>query len=328
MRARGQPSIFDDRLEVEGPGRLPFGLTVEDLPHGVSRLHNRVIGLVFHALGLIEQWGSGIQPMAAACRAAGLAAPVFEELATRFRATVASAAGGLGIPQEGEGMRARVVGTMVLLSGLVLLPCANASEPLEENESWTIEPAISLVVYGGHGNVIWGHRFGFVKTTRACDQDVLWISWSGDEKAMLAFQGRDVTFALRIDGKPLEVVLSLSSVGKPTRLFAIGSFTNGAAGAGLLALLKQGKTLEVFVTRPKGLVEGLDFSADFFDLDGFPEARRKARAVCEEMKSAPRALAGADATTAPGTAMRSSGRCAGGAPRRRRIRRPPLRRAG
>jgi predicted HTH transcriptional regulator len=90
---RGAPirvSIFDDRLEVENPGLLPFGLTVEDLPRGVSKLRNRVIGRVFHALGLIEQWGSGIQRMTAACRDAGLAAPVFEELATRFRVTIAT----------------------------------------------------------------------------------------------------------------------------------------------------------------------------------------------------------------------------------------------
>ena len=90
---RGAPirvSIFDDRLEVENPGLLPFGLTVEDLPRGISKLRNRVIGRVFHTLGLIEQWGSGIQRMNAACRDAGLAEPVFEEIALRFRVTIAT----------------------------------------------------------------------------------------------------------------------------------------------------------------------------------------------------------------------------------------------
>ena len=94
---RGAPlrlSIFDDRIEIENPGLLPFGLTVEDLPNGVSKLRNRVIGRVFHALGLIEQWGSGIQRMTAACREAGLAAPVFEELAVRFRVTITTASTG------------------------------------------------------------------------------------------------------------------------------------------------------------------------------------------------------------------------------------------
>ncbi len=91
---RGAPirvSIFEDRLEVESPGLLPFGLTVEDLHHGVSKLRNRVIGRVFHSLGLIEQWGSGVQRMIGACREAGLGPPAFEEIATRFRVTVVTA---------------------------------------------------------------------------------------------------------------------------------------------------------------------------------------------------------------------------------------------
>ncbi|MCL5745734.1 MAG: DUF1259 domain-containing protein, partial [Acidobacteria bacterium] len=41
-------------------------------------------------LGLIEQWGSGIQRMTAACREAGLADPVLEEIGTRFRVTLAT----------------------------------------------------------------------------------------------------------------------------------------------------------------------------------------------------------------------------------------------
>ncbi len=88
---RGAPiriSIFDDRLEVENPGLLPFGLTVDDLQRGISKLRNRVIGRVLHDLGLIEQWGSGIQRMTAACRDAGLAAPVLEEIGIRFRVTL------------------------------------------------------------------------------------------------------------------------------------------------------------------------------------------------------------------------------------------------
>jgi predicted HTH transcriptional regulator len=90
---RGAPirvAIFDDRLEVENPGLLPFGLTIEDLYRGISKLRNRVIGRVFHALGLIEQWGSGVQRMAATCRDAGLPEPVFEELGTRFRVTIST----------------------------------------------------------------------------------------------------------------------------------------------------------------------------------------------------------------------------------------------
>jgi len=90
---RGSPlrvAIFDDRIEIENPGLLPLGLTIEDIQKGVSKLRNRVIGRVFHELGLIEQWGSGIQRMMAACREAGLPDPQFEELGTRFRLTLST----------------------------------------------------------------------------------------------------------------------------------------------------------------------------------------------------------------------------------------------
>ena len=81
-------AIFDDRLEVENPGLLPFGLTIADLPLGISKLRNRVVGRVFHELGLVEQWGSGAQRMIAACKDSGLAPPVWEEIGTRLRVTL------------------------------------------------------------------------------------------------------------------------------------------------------------------------------------------------------------------------------------------------
>ena len=127
---RGAPiriSVFDDRLEIENPGLLPFGLTVEDLPRGISKLRNRVIGRVFHELGLIEQWGSGIQRMAAACRDAGMALPVLEELGTRFRVTLFTARSQrevqdpidqaiLDILASGEGCSTQQIATAIALT--------------------------------------------------------------------------------------------------------------------------------------------------------------------------------------------------------------------
>jgi ATP-dependent DNA helicase RecG len=90
---RGSPvrvAMFDDRIEVDNPGLLPFGLAIEDIRKGVSKLRNRVIGRVFHELQLVEQWGSGIQRMTAACADAGLPAPVFEEVGTHFRVVIST----------------------------------------------------------------------------------------------------------------------------------------------------------------------------------------------------------------------------------------------
>jgi ATP-dependent DNA helicase RecG len=88
---RGSPirvALYVDRLEVDSPGLLPFGLTVEEMQLGVSKIRNRVIARVFKEIGLIEQWGSGVQRMNSICRAANLKAPNYEEIGTSFRVTL------------------------------------------------------------------------------------------------------------------------------------------------------------------------------------------------------------------------------------------------
>jgi predicted HTH transcriptional regulator len=81
-------ALYSNRLEIENPGVLLAGLTIDDIRHGVSRLRNRVLGRVFKDLGYIEQWGSGIQRAANACASAGLPPPALEERGFRFRATL------------------------------------------------------------------------------------------------------------------------------------------------------------------------------------------------------------------------------------------------
>jgi ATP-dependent DNA helicase RecG len=63
-----QIAIFDHRLEIQNPGMLPFGFTMEDLKAGVSRVRNRVIAKVFHELKLMEEWGSGYKRVIEECR--------------------------------------------------------------------------------------------------------------------------------------------------------------------------------------------------------------------------------------------------------------------
>ena len=47
-------AIFSDPIEIDNPDGLPTGLTITDIRQGVSKLRNRVLGRVFHALGLIN----------------------------------------------------------------------------------------------------------------------------------------------------------------------------------------------------------------------------------------------------------------------------------
>ncbi|WP_200241197.1 ATP-binding protein [Lamprobacter modestohalophilus] len=88
---RGTPiriAFFDDRIEVENPGLLLPGLTVEDLKLGVSLIRNPVIARVFRELDLVEQWGSGVPAIYRQAQVEGLPEPTIEELAGRLRFSV------------------------------------------------------------------------------------------------------------------------------------------------------------------------------------------------------------------------------------------------
>jgi predicted HTH transcriptional regulator len=81
-------SLFNNRLEIENSGLLNWGLTIEDILSGVSKVRNKVIARYFEKLGLIEQWGSGVQRILESCKEYNLTPPKFEELATHFRLTL------------------------------------------------------------------------------------------------------------------------------------------------------------------------------------------------------------------------------------------------
>ncbi len=85
---RGGPvrvAFFDDRIEIENPGILPPGITVEDMKQGVSKIRNPVIARVFRELNLIEQWGSGVPRIFRETAEQGFPEPHIVELGLRTR---------------------------------------------------------------------------------------------------------------------------------------------------------------------------------------------------------------------------------------------------
>ena len=80
-------AIYSDRMEVQNPGMLPFGMTMDDFRSGVSKIRNRVIARVFRERGLMEEWGSGYRRVMESCQTGGYPAPDWQELGSAFRVT-------------------------------------------------------------------------------------------------------------------------------------------------------------------------------------------------------------------------------------------------
>ena len=72
-----QIAIYDDRLEITSPGRLPLGQTIERMKQGYSKIRNEALASAFEYMGYIEHWGSGILRVLQEVHDAGLPEPEF-----------------------------------------------------------------------------------------------------------------------------------------------------------------------------------------------------------------------------------------------------------
>lgn len=87
---RGTPirlAFYDDRIEIENPGTLMPGMTIETMRY-VSKLRNPSLAKIFREANLMEQWGTGLKRAFADIAEAGLPEPRIEEIVDRVRVTV------------------------------------------------------------------------------------------------------------------------------------------------------------------------------------------------------------------------------------------------
>lgn len=72
-----QVAIYDNRLEITSPGKLPMGQTLERMKEGYSQIRNEALACAFSYMNLVEHWGSGIPRIISKVKEAGLREPEF-----------------------------------------------------------------------------------------------------------------------------------------------------------------------------------------------------------------------------------------------------------
>lgn len=72
-----QVAIYDNRLEITSPGKIPMGQTLARMKEGYSKIRNEALAYAFSYMNLIEHWGSGIPRIIGKVKAAGLREPEF-----------------------------------------------------------------------------------------------------------------------------------------------------------------------------------------------------------------------------------------------------------
>ena len=72
MKKRWQQAVYNNRLEISSPGKLPIGQTMERMKEGYSKIRNEALAHAFVYMNMIEHWGSGIPRIIDKVKATGL----------------------------------------------------------------------------------------------------------------------------------------------------------------------------------------------------------------------------------------------------------------
>jgi predicted HTH transcriptional regulator len=57
-------AVFDNKIEITSPGKLPPTIDFSDMQSGQSSIRNKILAPIFKRLGIIEQWGNGLKLIA------------------------------------------------------------------------------------------------------------------------------------------------------------------------------------------------------------------------------------------------------------------------
>ncbi len=159
-----------------------------------------------------------------------------------------------------------------------LLLFANA-DTLENRSDWSIISQNGYIKYSVHGNRIYGHQFGFLKKISHCDDNILWITWSGLDNALSSFEGQDIIIEMTIGDLKKEITTSLlavSTIGTTKVLLLSNVFVDRT----LIEQLHKSRAVHIQIISPLSLVQKLDITADIFDVTNILNIEGSAQKKC------------------------------------------------
>ncbi len=161
-------------------------------------------------------------------------------------------------------------------------------------KDWQVEIiGNEYVVFKTHGEIVWGHEFGWYKQAGECEIDRMHLSISsqGKEHKMLnQFIGEPITFNVEF---PQDQSIQKSQI--RTSLDNVFEFTPGLTIAVFSNFIKD-NNLDIHLDKfNKIKITVVDYYANFFDvpsdnysLDGFIAAKLKAEEICKDIKVNPK----------------------------------------
>jgi hypothetical protein len=154
-------------------------------------------------------------------------------------------------------------------------------------EDWEVDRYNNIVRYSTHGNIVHGHRFGWIKKAGNCDTDILATTISTkkiNKERLYDFKGESIN--LRINFPQAEgedpAIINTDLIGvfdfATLKIAFFGNFIQGQMFDSLMAYFN---TIKVEITNPHKIY--FDTPSDEYSLNGYVAAKLKAKELCEEI---------------------------------------------
>jgi len=154
-------------------------------------------------------------------------------------------------------------------------------------EDWEVDRYNNIVRYSTHGNIVHGHRFGWIKKAGNCDTDILATTISTkkiNKERLYDFKGESIDLRINFpqaEGEdPAIINTDLIDVFDFATL-KIAFFGNFIQGQMFDSLMAYFNTIKVEVTNPHKIY--FDIPSDEYSLNGYVAAKLKAKELCEEI---------------------------------------------
>ena len=176
---------------------------------------------------------------------------------------------------------------IAVVIALMAPPSALALERAWNYRDWTTERiSADKHRYSTHGEVVWGHTFGFYVDERNCSQNIFWLEISTYEKGLSAHTGKNIKLGVQIDsGSKVTIDVPLKFVYQPPapfgKLMEIGLLSGFSASSSFVEALQRGDKVNFTIVGPSEISEKFDIESEVFSLSGFTAHHLKARAACK-----------------------------------------------
>jgi hypothetical protein len=174
--------------------------------------------------------------------------------------------------------------TWILFLAIVIPSFAWGTENEIKIGAWELSPVEDTVWYRSHGEVVYGHEFGFVKTRDHCTQDHIMLVLTASDKAVKKYKGEQVEFGVVAGKERRTIPISYVSAEEWNRHLIVMKFTNAEVTEDFMSLMSRNPYVEVQLVKPNELRKLMYVEVEKFFLDGFLGARQKAKELCEHLK--------------------------------------------